>query len=312
MKKSFALLLGLAVLASCSNDDFENNKNQNDELVPIELGAGVNVITRAPITSSSTNVIAGIAGWEKEGDGDPNYSEAPTWGNTDDKVNITIQGDGSKVTWNDNKQKYYDPSETVTTYMKAWYPVGTITNSQVTFSNTNGDMDVLLAPVVSGNKANKTESKTLKFQHMTSQIIFKVKRGTGLASETKIKSIAISNAQLPIGFDLSKDINTDGAVTYAQPTSFKIPGIDNTQEILDDAVTAGVPVMIKPMGTNTFDIEVETDKNNYGAQTVNITKGGPMAAGTAYEIELTFGQSGIELNATIANWEKGEGSAEIQ
>jgi hypothetical protein len=309
MKRNFTLLLGLGllVLAGCSKEDAGNN--DNEALVPIELGAGVNVISRAVI-SSGNEVKAGIAGWEAESA--PTYAEAPGWGGSDDlEVITTTAGETAQdVSW--TSQRYYAP-DGKTTYMKAWSPAGIFSaGNTVSFANTDGSVDVLLAPVVSGSKTSKV-SAPLAFKHMASQIKFSVKKGEGLAEGTKIESITIKDAQLPTGFDLTKGIDDDGAVTYAAAADLTVPDIDGTKEISN--ATAGDPVgeavIIKPIASKTFTVDIATNNASYANKTVTVTTD-HVLAGYAYEITLTFGQAGIELRATVADWKTASGSAVIQ
>lgn len=313
MKRTFTLLLGLAVLAGCSKE--ETGNVDNGALVPIELGAGVNVVSRAVIATNDAVTGAGIAGWDvvavDDQPGTVNYSAPATWNTT---ISTTANTSPAAVTW--TEQKYYHPEATTVTYLKAWYPGGTFdaTSNTVTFTNTNGDQDVLLAPAISGSKSNKITSSTpLAFQHMTSQIKFSVKKGAGLAEGTKIESITIKNAQLPTGFDLTKEINEDGAVTYDDAADLTVPNINGTQEI--NNTNAGDPVgdavMIKPMSSKTFTVDIKTNNTTYTNQTVMVTTDA-VQAGYAYDITLTFGQAGIELTATVAEWQTASGSAEIQ
>lgn len=307
MKRTFTLLLGLAVLAGCSKE--ERGNNDNGALVPIELGAGVNVISRAVISTGS-EVKAGIAGWVAASA--PTYAETPGWGGSDDLEVITTKANetAQSVSW--TTQRYYAP-DGKTTYMKAWSPAGTFsTDNTVSFTNTDGSVDVLLAPVVSGSKTAKV-STPLAFEHMTSQIKFSVKKGEGLAEGTKIESITIKNAQFPTGFDLKKGIDEDGAVTYAAAADLTVPNIDDTKEITN--TTAGDPVgdavMIKPIASKTFTVDIATNNASYANKTVTVTTD-QVLAGYAYEITLTFGQAGVELTATVAEWKTATGSAEIQ
>ena len=132
MKKTCTLLLGLAVLASCSKE--ETGNNDNEVLVPIELGAGVNVISRAAISTGS-EVKAGIAGWVAASA--PTYNEAPSWGGNNDSEIITTTANetAQSVSW--TTQRYYAP-DGKTTYMKAWSPAGTFsTGNTVSFTNTD-------------------------------------------------------------------------------------------------------------------------------------------------------------------------------
>lgn len=271
----------------------------------IRLGSGVATVSKAPVTSG-TQFTAGIAGWENIAT--ETYAAAPLWNTT---IATTANATTAQaVTW--TKQYYYNADEGTTTYMKAWYPAGTLSGTSVTFPNTDGSVDALLAPVVSGTKLNK-DGKVLAFAHQTAQINFKVKAGEGLDPTTTLRSIKIKDAQLPIGFDLTKEITADDVVTYSTAADLPVPLKTNDLVIGTTAEgdDASDPVMIKPITGNTFTIDVVTSNATYTGKTVTVT-GSNVAAGTAYDVMLTFSQSGITLKATVTDWKTATGSAEIE
>ena len=295
-----SLLTCGVLLAGCS-------KNEGGDLseggrTAIRLGSGVATVSKAAVTEG-TSFTAGIAGWENTLT--ETYATTPTW-NTSIQTTANASN-GQDVTW--TAQQYYNADGNTTTYMRAWYPAGTLSGTSVSFTNTDGSVDALLAPAVSGTKADKNNAKTLAFAHQTAQISFKVQAGAGLASGTQIQSIKIKSAQLPTGFDLTK---TDAAevVTYADAADLTVPGITATA-ITAEAATVGNAVMIKPISGNTFSIDVTTNNATYSNQTVTVSTTN-IEAGTAYEVSLTFGQAGLSLKATVTAWNSGTGSAEIQ
>lgn len=164
MKKILLPILALAVLASCSKHESDESPSGR---VPIRLGAGVEASTKAPVVSGSS-VNAGIAGWEATGTVD--YSAATAWA-----TDITVTADpatGQAVSW--TAQPYYNAANTIKTYMKAWYPKGTLMDLAVSFTNTDGSVDALLAPTVNGSK-DDASGKALAFAHKTTQVSFQVK-----------------------------------------------------------------------------------------------------------------------------------------
>lgn len=296
------------LLSGCSKN--ESGDPSDGGRVPIRLGSGVATVSKAPVTGpviSGTQFEAGIAGWENTAT--ETYAAAPLWNTT---IQTTANAEeGQAVTW--TAQQYYNADENTTTYMKAWYPAGTLSGTTVTFSNTDGDVDALLAPVVSGTKLTKDDpDKVLAFAHRTAQINFKVQAGAGLAANTTLRSIKIKDAQLPTGFDLTKEITADDVVTYSTAADLTVPGITaDAVTIAETAAPAGNPVMIKPISGNTFSIDVETNNATYTGQTVTVT-GTNVEAGTAYDVTLTVGQSGISLKATVTAWKTETGSADIK
>lgn len=290
------------LLSGCSKN--ESGDPSDGGRVPIRLGSGVATVSKAPVTDG-TQFTAGIAGWENTST--ETYAAAPLWNTT---IQTTANAtEGQAVTW--TAQQYYNADENTTTYMKAWYPAGTLSGTAVTFSNTDGSVDALLAPVVSGTKNNK-DGKVLAFAHQTAQINFKVKAGTGLDATTKLRSIKIKNAQLPTGFNLTKEITAADAVTYATAADLTVPGITADATTISGTETSvGNPVMIKPISGNTFSIDVETNNATYTGKTVTLT-GANIEAGTAYDVTLTFTQSTIELKATVTAWKDATGSANLE
>lgn len=302
MKKQILLsfLAAGLLLSGCSKN--ESGDPSDGGRVPIRLGSGVAMVSKTPV-NNGTQFTAGIAGWENTSS--ETYAAAPLWNTT---IQTTANATTAQtVTW--TKQYYYNADEGTTTYMKAWYPAGTLSGTSVTFPNTVGDVDALLAPVVSGTKNNK-DGKVLAFAHQTAQINFKVKAGTGLAANTKLRSIKIKSVQLPTGFDLKK--TGAAAVTYATAADLTVPGITaDATTIAATAASVGSPVMIKPITGNTFSIDVETNNATYTGKTVTVT-GSNIEAGTAYDVTLTFTQSTIELKATVTAWKDATGSANLE
>lgn len=302
MKKQILLsfLAAGLLLSGCSKN--ESGDPSDGGRVPIRLGSGVAMVSKTPV-NNGTQFTAGIAGWENTSS--ETYAAAPLWNTT---IQTTANATTAQtVTW--TKQYYYNADEGTTTYMKAWYPAGTLSGTSVTFPNTVGDVDALLAPVVSGTKNNK-DGKVLAFAHQTAQINFKVKAGTGLAANTKLRSIKIKSVQLPTGFDLKK--TGAAAVTYATAADMTVPGITaDATTIAATAASVGSPVMIKPITGNTFSIDVETNNATYTGKTVTVT-GSNIEAGTAYDVMLTFTQSTIELKATVTAWKDATGSANLE
>ena len=299
MKKILLPILALAVLASCSKHESDESPSGR---VPIRLGAGVEASTKAHVVSGSS-VNAGIAGWEATGTVD--YSAATAWA-----TDITVTADpatGQAVSW--TAQPYYNAANTIKTYMKAWYPKGTLMDLAVSFTNTDGSVDALLAPTVNGSK-DDASGKALAFAHKTTQVSFQVKAGAGLESGTKIKKITLKGVQLPTGFDLTKESTDAGAVTWATAGNLEIPNLTEA-EITTTAASAGDPVMFKPWEDNSLTVDIETDKATYTAKTFT-TSDDKLGEGSAYVVTLTFSQTEIELTATIADWIAATGAGEIK
>nr|WP_308661238.1 fimbrillin family protein [uncultured Alistipes sp.] len=301
MKRTIISMLALAALAGCSKSESGNASFGDD--VPVTLSAGIATGSIAPdsraVVETGAAFTAGVAGWETSGV--PAYGSAAEWYTTAD---ITASTDVKSAVLKDPQT--YDANNGVKTYMKAWQPAGAPANGAVTFSNTDGTVDVLLAGPISGSKNDNT-GKVLHFAHKSTQLKFKVVADASLAAGTTIRKISVLNAELPTGIDLTAD-----AVTYAAVATLDVPGIPADKEISTTAAVVGEPVMIRPMRGNTVTLRIETSSATFERVTATIDDDTNFVEGKAYTITLTFKQQSLSLTATVAEWTRGSGSAEVE
>lgn len=305
--KPLCLLLVAASLCACS-------KSESGEQLPggeaaIRLSAGLlsaSVQSKVPINSGDTFTPA-VAGWESSATA--SYTAAPTWNTTTSE--ITASTTAQAVTLTD--QQVYNADKTVKTYMKAWYPQGTLTNGTVTFTaddsyKGDGTDDVLLSGEVSGDKSDR-ENKVLAFEHLTTQLKFVVKAGTGLAEDTKLTKIELKGVDLPSGINLTTD-----ALTGTAKETLSVPDIDGNLVIgtTETGDAAGSPLMIVPPSGNTVMLKVTTSGTEFDNIVATIDTDTKFEAGKAYTITLTFSQKNIELSATLAEWSPGTGSGTVE
>lgn len=329
---NFAIMTLLASgLASCSSegDTPEVPGEKTDGAVAIRLGSKVktnlNVITRAdgvsnegPIDNTPNSITFGIAGWERLQTGDYNkvpteletYAQGALWATT---ASCAVNdSEKQPVAW--TEQKYYNADENKKTFMKAWYPAGTINDdkSSVDFDNTTGKIDALWATPIYADKWDNND-KNLNFAHKTAQIKFKVQKGAGLEAGTKLKSITLQQVNVPVGFDLKAANGSE--VKYSNAVDLKVPDYTEGSTTITDYETSaspfiGSPVMIKPITGRKFKVTVETDKATFTDMEVTVNTEN-VQAGMAYTILLTFKQEEIVLTATVAQWTNQEGNGEI-
>lgn len=347
MKKILITLVAIPALTitGCSgNEDIPTNDGR---LVPIELNAGVNMITRAtisgPITGGKIEDV-GIAGWEAAASDDNtfDYSSIPTWHT---HIDFDVSENKKTVSWHKQEQKpFYHPDPTIYTHMKAWYPCGEYTNlpnpltsNTVSFANSNASVDALVSNQIIGNK--ESSQLSLSFRHVTSQIYFEVKAGDGFNAESSSESGSGSKSETetggtvkegmyitgikfadqvsyPTGFDISKNFGTEDPTTYSLTTTenpLSIINIGNVK-ITKAPTRAGNPVMIQPTGKLVFNIDVTTEVDGKTVTFNNrtVTLNSAMEAGKAYKVTLTFGKAGLTLDAALIPWVMVEGSAELQ
>lgn len=308
MKKIIFPLLAISVLIGCSKR--ENLEGVTPDVpVPIQLNSGV-LLSKAPITDGSI-FTANVAGWETAGTID--YAAAPTkWVSTAVVTAAPTPGGIALV-----NSRHYNPDALIKTYMKAWYPATHAITDQITGGTVNfvagsdfktdGTTDVLLASQIVGDKVDAT-NKVLSFNHMLSQVSFKVIASSGLISAPKLKSITIHNAELPTGINLASD-----ELICSAAAMLPVPGIVAGTTVIDTTVkSAGSPVMFKPFAGNTFTITVATMDHEYNPATVTITDAA-FVAGKAYAITVTFkSENEIILAATVTPWLTGSGSATVE
>ena len=158
--KPICLLLAAVSLCACS-------KSESGEQIPggeavIRLSAGLpaaSVQSKAPINSGDKFTPA-VAGWESTAAA--SYTAAPTWNTTTSEITASATAQEVELT----APQVYNANGAVKTYMKAWYPQGTLSSGTVTFTTNDsykgdGTDDVLLAGEVSGSKSDR-ENKVLK------------------------------------------------------------------------------------------------------------------------------------------------------
>lgn len=305
--KPICLLLVAACLCACS-------KSESGEQFPggeaaIRLSAGLlsaSVQSKAPINSGDTFTPA-VAGWESSATA--SYTAAPTWNTTTSYITASTTAQAVTLT----ASQVYNADNAVKTYMKAWYPQGTLTNGTVTFTaddsyKGDGTDDVLLSGEVSGDKSDR-ENKVLAFAHLTTQLKFVVKAGPGLAAGTKLTKIELKNVEVPGGINLMTD-----ALQSSSKSVLAVPGIDGNLVIGTTAAgdDAGSPLMIVPPTGNTVTLKVTTSGTEFDNIVATIDTDTKFEAGKAYTIMLTFGQKNVELSATLAEWSAGTGSGTVE
>ncbi|MDR2131541.1 MAG: fimbrillin family protein [Odoribacteraceae bacterium] len=299
VRKIAISMLLLGFLVACTK---KPRGTGSDELPPVLLSACIPVTTvlaysRAPVEIGD-RFTATVGGWESSGAVD--YTAAPTWQSTAEVLVAPTALATALI-----PQPFYSVNGNIKTYVKAWYPAGTLTNGVVSFTNTNGTVDVLLAAGIEGSK-NDSEGKVLVFNHKTTQLKFKVVADATLAPGTTISKITVLGAQVPTGVDL-----TTGSVNFAAAAALDLPGLTTTV-IPATATLMGEPVMIKSMTGNTIRLNIVTSLATFIGAEAKIAGDENFLEGKAYTITLTFKQKTVELTAVVSEWIQGVGAAELE
>lgn len=303
--------LAAVTLAACSKTEEPGLPSGDAIVLKAGMPTAVATALSRSVIGTGDQFTAAVAGWESQNAVD--YTAATRWSTTAD---ITANATAQAVTL--AAEQVYNANNAVKTYMKAWYPQGTLTSGTVSFADDasykgDGTDDVLLAAEVSGSKSDRND-KVLAFTHLTTQLQFKVVGEQSLEAATSVTAIKLKSVQVPSGIDLGTD-----ELTGAAAADLTLPGLGTSVEIpikndVGEAApaTAGEPVMILPLEGNSLKVDVTTNNATYENVTVTIDDDTDFQAGKAYEITLTFKQFGIELSATVAEWQPGTGSGTVE
>lgn len=320
MKKQILLSLLAAgiLLAGCSkseNEEGGRGGTSDGQPVAIRLSSGIGDASKAgskaPVTADAPATVQ-IEGWENtEAE---TYAGASTWQSTASVKVLTpeeIEADGTANDITLSPVQFYNADGSIKTYIKGWYPAVASADGEVTFTNTDGTVDVLYATEVSGDK-NTEVDQPLVFNHKSAQLVFKVVKGEGLVAGTKIKTIKVKNTAIPTSLTLSTN-----TVNYTDKTELEVPNV-TVAEIGETAAVAGDPLMVKPVDDNTtvkLYIETTTEDGTTVAATYDdvalTTSDGKLTEGSAYTVTLTFKQAGISLEANITPWTEATGEGEV-
>lgn len=308
MKKILLPLCMLALFVSCTND---NEPGTGNAPVPIQVGGSIGMeatVTKAainPDASGTTTFTAGIAGWEAEQNA-ADYTNNPTWGTTVSLKAYTSTATGkTNGTW--DEAQYYPQNENTYTHMKAWHPAGALSGTTVTFENTDGSVDAMLAEIVLGNKDHEGTPHELNFSHMTTQIKFEAKVDANLPTGTSFNVTSLQlvkdagngvTVDVPTDFDLTKGPDEDGAVTFTSKDAITMT-TNTTISSTTDATSIDGGFLIKPC--DKIAVKAEASGVTYDAVVVDAPAGG-FVAGTAYTVTLTFSGAQILVTATVDEW----------
>lgn len=303
MKRLAIAVLAIAALAGCTENISQPKGNPEGGAVPVTLSAGIgtdvpmNAPTKAPVESTD-NFIAAVGGWTTNGTVD--YAQDTTWFSR----TSSIAGNAKQAPVTLTPAQVYEPDDAYKTYMKAWYPDSLPTGGEVSFSNADGSVDVMLASEIVGSKWDK-EGKELVFNHLTTQLKFNLV-DKSLVLPTTVEYIRIKGAELPVGIDLTAD-----ALICSPAADLDVPEAAGVA-ITEEGVLAGQPVMIRPMDGNTVTLDIKTDNALYEGVTATIDGDASFLPGKAYTITLNFIQEEVELTATVTEWDNtGKGSGTI-
>lgn len=269
----------------------------------IRLSAGLQAVTKAAVGSGAA-FTASVGGWESVSEAD--YGKAASWLST---ASVTASESASAIAL--TPKRYYSQNGAERTYIKAWYPQGTVEGGLVSFAGDetykgDGTDDILLSGEVSGS-ALDAAARTLAFRHLTTQFRFTVQGDALFGTTTTVRSITLKGTGVPAGLDLRSD-----ALTYDASSGVTVPGIGGMQTITEQVATVGEAVMVPPYAGNTFRIDVQTSEVTYRDVLVTVRDDASTLPGKAYTIALTFAGYEVTTQASVAEWDyTGTGSGDV-
>lgn len=309
------LLMGLFLLTSCGdNNQPEVIPGENVELdysSPIALGGTLE--TSASLTTRGNGPVTGTTPSSKlalkiyRAD----MPSAGTYGTTYSELGADMETSGD-ITF--ATTQYYLSNPALKTNLIGVYPAGTYTSGTVTYSNFNGTDDIMCSTLIEGSRGS-TGALAMPFQHMLTQVQVKI-----LATDTdaitawgNVTGISIAGKKIDCVVTLPTPAASPGAatITAVTGTATALPltqsnGTATTSTALTTTATAYGCAMFLPITTAealTFNITTANGGNT--AQTLTMTTGQTFAAGTAYEMTITFTRKGIDVEATITDWQTG-------
>lgn len=294
---SFLVML-VAALTACHSG---NGNEEGEKPVEVLLGAGTPYaqVSKAPVENGDL-FEASVGGWESSAAVD--YTSQASW-----QSSSWIEASVNPTAIGLTPRQYYSPDNSILTYIKAWYPKGELEAGVVAFSNDSAIIDVMLTPEPAVGSKLDADGKHLQFEHLTSQIRFKVLADQSLKPGTALRYIRIKNAALPTGIDL---VNNLLIATPSGTDGINVPGIGGQDTITLTPMQVGDAVMVEPLRGNSIQLDVATSEAVYEGVTAVVTDS-EFQPGTAYTITLTFRQGGISLTGSITPWKEEEGWGDI-
>lgn len=302
-------LLCIAALASCS----KGGGTEDPQPAPgtdrsVRLSAGLQAVTKAAV-GTGASFTASVGGWESASGAD--YGKASSWLST---ASVAASESASDIAL--TPKQYYSQNGAERTYIKAWYPKGTLgDNGTITFAGDadyrgDGTDDILLSGEVSGS-ALDAATRTLAFRHLTTQLRFKTQGDALFGITTSVKSITVKGTGIPTGLDLKTN-----ALVYDATSGVTVPGIDGSHTITEQVAQVGEALMIPPFGAKTFKIDVVTltaagKEIAYRDVVVTVSDNNTLP-GKAYTIALTFAGYEVTAQASVSEWDyTGTGSGDV-
>ncbi|MCD7851923.1 MAG: fimbrillin family protein [Parabacteroides sp.] len=192
--------------------------------------------------------------------------------------------------------------------------VGSITSDGTVTYTLDGTQDLLYAKEISGNRTDgyrfsgntTAANKPLAYEHLLTQLQFKAKMSSGIASGTTatVKKITVNNVKTAATVKLA-----NGTTTFADSPTASLELIPNTENGSGGVTVSGTtPVavgnlLLPPLASGTYTITVEATvgSENKTYSDVSITGENLFQAGHSHVITLTIGSPGEPTSLEITS-----------
>ena len=325
MKKLMISIFAIAAMVSCTseNEIIDNNgPDKGGERVEIKLNAGVNAVTKAPISSISTDLNIYFARLE---DGEATTATELIWtGITSAQIipaQISKESTNPITFYKDANRNIVNPQYYSVDPKKYSYLIGyfidnlnpTITDGTISFTIT-GKEDIMATAAKVANKENQFGEMT--FHHKLAQLTFKIGAQSGKETEVKnlygnITKIEAIDQHADLTLTLGENSSIAAAPSSTANAKFSIENSAG-QELTGNSTDFEGGIMIfadKTIGTNENPINLKVYSINFPdgiVVPVTLPASTTLESGTRQNIELTFTQSEIQPTAKIDAWKDAE------
>ena len=297
----------IAAMTACTSEGDPIDNIDNGQPVEIKASAGIGqIITKTAGVITDGKDVENIEFVIVEKESVPSDWSTEALKATD----ATINTDGFKF----STPQYYNPISTIKSHLIGYHPKteggGSRSNNVVTYTTITGQEDIMCTGIVSGNKEdNKTKALDFTFDHQLAQYTFKIQAEDQQAVATwgKISSIKLIGQQTTATLTLdTKTGEFTGVSTGEITVGDEAKAFDATDPV-NNAVTYGSPIMVKPDQTN-MKVKIVTEKN----PGIEIPLTVASVKSTSYIVTLTFKATEIGATAKIGEWKTGVGTGDVQ
>lgn len=275
-------------------------ENRPSDAPPVRLTASTLATESRSAIQPGDSFTAAVAGWETAASA-ADYTMPQAW-----TAAFTVVA-GTSLPVALTPEVYYNVSANIKTYIKAWYPAGTLgADGKVLFEGSaagtppNGTVDVLLTPVVTGSR-DDTGGKHLEFRHLLSQLRFRIRAAAGVTAQPTLTSITVHGVRLPVGIDLAGD-----EPLYAPAADFTVAGIEpGSVAFTTTAQSVGRALLLQPFQGNTLTVDIVTSEGTHAGVVATIDDDERFMPGKAYTITLTYTGQDVKpfgITVGVAPW----------